>query len=406
MDNLPAVDDTVATTDTVKPLRAGIGASTADDPTAAAEAATQAALAQLDGSPPALVMVLSSVRYDLPRLLAGVRGTAGDVPVVGATTSGHLYQGQLAAPGTGVAVLALAGDRYRFGVASVTGVRADAFTVGRQLARAARDAAGAEDCPHSAIMLLVDGLAGAQQTLLSGVYRVGGAAVPVIGGAAGDDRRLEQTFVFDGDRVLSDGAVAVWIGSQRPVRVVCQHGWQPLGLPQLVTRVDGPVVHEIGGRPARQVFEEHFRHHGPPHDLVWEMPGGHYSAGAFGLIEPDGSLLIRGAFIDGDGVIRTFAPLPAYSAVHLVSCGQDDLLEVADVIAEQALQDVVDPAVLLTFSCVARLDILRDRGAEEPTRLQAAAGNVPTFGFYTYGEYARTRGVAGYHNATIAAVAL
>ena len=72
-----------------------------------------------------------------------------------------------------------------------------------------------------------------------------------------------------------------------------QHGWQPLGLPQLVTRVDGPVVHEIGGRPARQVFEEHFRHHGPPHDLVWEMPGGHYSAGAFGLIEPDGSLLIR-----------------------------------------------------------------------------------------------------------------
>ena len=152
MDNLPAVDDTVATTDTVKPLRAGIGASTAD-PTAAAEAATQAALAQLDGSPPALVMVLSSVRYDLPRLLARVRGTAGDVPVVGATTSGHLYQGQLAAPGTGVAVLALAGDRYRFGVASVTGVRADAFTVGRQLARAARDAAGAEDCPHSAIML-------------------------------------------------------------------------------------------------------------------------------------------------------------------------------------------------------------------------------------------------------------
>ena len=304
-----------------------------------------------------------------------------------------------------MAVLALAGDRYRFGVASVTGVRSDAFTVGRALAREAR-AAAASDCPHGALLLLVDGLAGAQQTLLSGVYRVGGAAVPVIGGAAGDDRRLEQTFVFDGDRVLTDAAVAVWIGSQRPVRVVCRHGWQPIGLPQLVTRVDGPVVHEIGGRPARQVFEEHFRHQGPPHDLVWEMPGGYYSAGAFGLIEPDGSLLIRGAFIDGDGVIRTFAPLPAYSAVHLVSCDQHDLLQVADEIAEQSLAGAADPAVLLTFSCVARLDILRDRGAEEPARLQAAAGPVPTFGFYTYGEYARTRGVAGYHNATIAAVAL
>lgn len=406
MEHLTPANGELATADTTKSLRAGIGASTVDDPTAAGEAAVQAALAQLGGAPPSLLVVAASVRYDLPRLLSAVYETAGQAPVVGATTSGHLYRGHLAPPGTGVAVLALAGDRYRIGVASATGVSSDAFEVGRRLARDARDAAGAADCPHSALLLLVDGLAGAQQTLLSGVYRVGGAAVPVIGGAAGDDRRLEQTFVFDGDRVLTDAAVAVWLGSSRPVRVVCRHGWQPLGLPQLVTRVDGPVVHEIGGRPAREVFEEHFRYQGPPHDLVWEMPGGYYSAGAFGLIEPDGSLLIRGAFIDGDGVIRTFAPLPAYSAVHLVSCGQPDLLRVADEISGQALEGVADPAVLLTFSCVARLDILREHGAQEPARLQTAAGAVPTFGFYTYGEYARTRGVAGYHNATIATVAL
>jgi hypothetical protein len=31
---------------------------------------------------------------------------------------------------------------------------------------------------------------------------------------------------------------------------------------------------------------------------------------------------------------------------------------------------------------------------------------VPTFGFYTYGEFARTTGAAGFHNTTIAALAL
>ena len=62
--------------------------------------------------------------------------------------------------------------------------------------------------------------------------------------------------------------------------------------------------------------------------------------------------------------------------------------------------------MVLVFGCVARLDILGERGHEEARRLQEAAGDMPTFGYYTYGEFARTTGVAGYHNATIAAMAL
>jgi hypothetical protein len=52
------------------------------------------------------------------------------------------------------------------------------------------------------------------------------------------------------------------------------------------------------------------------------------------------------------------------------------------------------------------MDILAERACEEAVRLQKAAGGVPTFGFYTYGEFARTTSVAGYHNATVTALAL
>ncbi|MFC7484141.1 FIST C-terminal domain-containing protein [Luedemannella flava] len=98
-------------------------------------------------------------------------------------------------------------------------------------------------------------------------------------------------------------------------------------------------------------------------------------------------------------------PLPPYAAVQVVSCGPDDLLDVGDATLAAAL-DRPDASVALVFSCVARLDILAGRGAEEARRLQAVAGTVPTFGFYTYGEFARTTSVVGYHNATIAAVIL
>jgi hypothetical protein len=104
-------------------------------------------------------------------------------------------------------------------------------------------------------------------------------------------------------------------------------------------------------------------------------------------------------------MIHTFAPLPVYSAIRIMACDEDDLLAMSHEVAERSVADR-DASVLLVFSCVARLDVLQERGAEEPTRLQAAAGTVPVFGIYTYGEFARTTSVAGYHNATVTAVAL
>jgi hypothetical protein len=78
---------------------------------------------------------------------------------------------------------------------------------------------------------------------------------------------------------------------------------------------------------------------------------------------------------------------------------------VADEIVPRVL-DGRDASIVLLFSCVARWDVLGDRGPEEAVRLQAAAGETSTFGFYTYGEFARTSSVSGYHNATLAAIAL
>jgi hypothetical protein len=94
-----------------------------------------------------------------------------------------------------------------------------------------------------------------------------------------------------------------------------------------------------------------------------------------------------------------------YSAIQIVSCDQEETLAMSRQIAEEAVTGR-DASLLLIFSCVARLDVLQDRGSEEAQVLQAAAGTVPVFGIYTYGEFARTSTVAGYHNSTVTAVAL
>ena len=106
-----------------------------------------------------------------------------------------------------------------------------------------------------------------------------------------------------------------------------------------------------------------------------------------------------------DQMIHTFAPLPVYSAIQIVACESDDLLATSRDVARRSVDDR-DASMLLVFSCIARLDVLQERGPEEAEELQLAAGSVPIFGVYTYGEFARTTSVAGYHNATVTAVAL
>lgn len=384
-------------------LHAASGSSEADDPVEAGTIAATEAMTGLDGQDAAMIIVYASVRYDLPTLLAAIRAVTGDTPLVGETSSGHFIGDHLTQPASGVAVLAMTAGPYRFGFAAVEGLSARTEAAGVELARTAHADLGSEQMPHATLLIFVDGLSAEQQTLIGGLHRVTGSAVPVVGGAAGDDRRLNATYVFFNDRVMRDAAVAVWIGSNDPVPITVGHGWHPIGLPLLITKTDGQIVHEIAGRPARDVFEEHIRAKQPEFDKVRD--GGFYSTHAFGLIEPDGSHLIRGVFMGEDQMIHTFAPLPVYSAIQIVACESDDLLATSRDVAHRSVDDR-DASMLLVFSCIARLDVLQERGPEEAEELQLAAGSVPIFGVYTYGEFARTTSVAGYHNATVTAVAL
>jgi hypothetical protein len=387
-------------------VQVGIGTSEAASAATAGREAATAAVAGLVGEPPALVLVYASVRYHAPDLLAAVREVTGDVPLAGASTSGHFHNAAVTMPGRGVAVLAVTAGPYRFGVASVTGLRDDPGRAGRVLARAAKRAAeDGEAAPHAAMVLLADGLVGGHQELLTGVYRVAGAAVPVVGGAAADDRWVRRTSVFHDDLELTGGAVGIWVDSPWPLPVGVGHGWRPLGRPLLVTEVDGPVVHEIDGRPALEVVREHFRQDQRGDEPGWLREPGYHPPYAFGLIEPDGSLLVRGTFQHEDGTLRTFAPLPPYAPIQIVSSGPADMLAAVEPVIAQAIAGR-EPSVVLGFSCVARLDLLGEQAGEEAALLHRAGLGAATFGFYTYGEFARTTSVAGYHNATLAALAL
>ncbi len=385
-------------------IRAGIGCSKIRKAALAGVEAATSALAGLAGERPALIIVFTTPRYDLSALIEGIRSVTGTTHLVGATGSGEIFQGRHLGFGGGVSVLALTAGPYRFGMASAADIKGNLDRVGQAITRESKAAAGPS--PHAAVVLLADCLAGDLQQLVQGVYRITGPKVAISGGAAGDELKFERTFVFHDDRVIEGGAVALWIASETPVKVVTRHGWEPIGIPLLVTRAEGTEIIELGGRPAAEAYEEQLGF--APGQLSADKFWGTSIVHPFGLLQSDGTAVIRVARSKTEqGTLRIQGCVPPTgSAVQVMSSSLEALLDVADEVAAVALADQPDAGVLLVFSCAARAVILGSRLSEEAQRLQSAAGETPTFGFYCCGEFARTAGVLGTHNATITALAL
>ena len=76
---------------------------------------------------------------------------------------------------------------------------------------------------------------------------------PLVGGLASGDFRSQQTHLFQGDRVHSDGAVAVALGGDYTIQSVVSQGADPIGETWTITAAEGNVVKEIGNKPALEV---------------------------------------------------------------------------------------------------------------------------------------------------------
>src|SRR5262249_52794222 len=160
----------------------------------AGAAATHMALG--DRADAQLLIVFCSDAYDLEALAKGIASEAHDTPVVGCSTAG-----EIAASGpadASVVVTALGGP----GFAVVTGVARDASPRLREAATEAVTATmqGLEERGHAVVLLLTDGLGGDQMEVIRGAYDVVGAQMPLVGGCAGDDLKMDATYqLFNGE---------------------------------------------------------------------------------------------------------------------------------------------------------------------------------------------------------------
>jgi hypothetical protein len=377
----------------------GVGSCVGDQERAGARAADDALL----HDDPKLLIVFCSQAYDLRQLLRQIRARAGDVPLIGCTTAGEIAT---AGPSdASVVVAALGGSGFAVRTAVASEVSRNLREAGARVARSLPDRA---DLPHQVVLLLSDGLAGDQQEVVRGAHGVLGAAVPLVGGCAGDDLKMSQTFQLYHDRVLSGSVVAAGIASNAPLGIGVRHGWRRVGEPMLVTSSAANRVYTLDDRPALDAYLTH---------LGVSEPADQEGLARLALTHPLGLSRRSGEdmarFIGGGDFaqrsLSCIAEVPQGALVWVMEGHAQSVLEATDAACGDSLAALDGrPALgMIAFDCIARRAVLGERGIRsEISRLAAMAPGAPVAGFYTYGEIARVRGVRGFHNQTLVVLAI
>lgn len=380
----------------------GVGRSNAID---SASAGARAAADSLRGEDPSLLVVFCSDAYDTEALLAGIRRHCPGVPLIGCSTAGEIAG---SGPGDeGVVVTAFGGQGFTAATTVAPGAAGDLRAAGENAATCI-DELG--DSDHRVLILLTDGLAGDQQEIVRGAYSVVGAGVPMVGGCAGDDLRMESTVQLHGDQVLTDSVVAAALGSDAPIGIGVRHGWRRVGDPMLITRSEGTCVHTIDERPALDVYLE--RLEAPPEAREDPAAFTHFAqTHPLGLTSRRDEAHVRfiGEADFENRSLVSIANVPQGARVWLMEGDASSVLDATDGACSDALGALAghEPLGVLAFDCIARRGILGDEGIKaEIERVAANAGGAPVAGFYTYGEIARTAGVQGFHNQTLVVLAV
>jgi small ligand-binding sensory domain FIST len=80
--------------------------------------------------------------------------------------------------------------------------------------------------------------------------------LPVVGGLASAARAPGGNRLVIDDRVVTTGAVGVFLGPGVTVSTVVSQGCRPVGAPYVVTRAERNVLYELAGRPALDRLQE------------------------------------------------------------------------------------------------------------------------------------------------------
>lgn len=221
--------------------------------------------------------------------------------------------------------------------------------------------------------------------LVEGLKKVLGKDVPIIGGIAADQWKLEKTYQFYNDKVVSDAVPVLMFGGNVIFSFGVSSGWEPIGNKRIVTKVDKNIVHELDN----ESIVDFYNYYLGEYSLITTG----YPLAVFPEGEGHDKFYLRNpqAVIEETKSIMFFGDVPHNAIVQLTEATSENIIKATEVAINQAIADFGNskPQIALTFSCAGRSAILGGNTYKETDlSTKALPENCLFSGFYSYGEIA------------------
>jgi len=357
-----------------------------------------------DGFRPTLAFVFISIKQDIDAVcnMLDQRG----IQIFGATTGGEFIDGDIGA-GT-IAILLVDMNRAHFLLLLDDYSENDPTELAKDMATKAKSQfinpafilSCSMDVKSETERLL-------WEPLIRAVESVTGRETIIWGGRAGDDFMFTETVVFTNRQSTRRGILLLAVdGDKILVKGLAASGQKPVGTEKIITKVVGNWVHEIDHQPATEMVlkylglnltKEEAETYYPNQNVTFSVARDTgdpvlRGAGLFNWTEK--SIYILGNIKEGDKIRLTLPP--DFEIIEEIRRNADKIRK----------QEMPDADALLMFSCVGRLGQFGPLIGDEIEGVRNVF-NVPMAGFFTYGEYGRTKnGNNEFHASTCCWVAL
>ncbi|MCI9078769.1 MAG: diguanylate cyclase [Lachnospiraceae bacterium] len=218
--------------------------------------------------------------------------------------------------------------------------------------------------------------------------------IQIFGGVAcSDDITSDDSCVFSKNGEYSGNSVVVifYGGSDLYVDSINVTGWKPLGRKFHVTKSDGCILHELDGIPAYDVYHKYLN--------IQNDENFFYNTLEFPLFyEHNGTTILRTPVAsNADGSITMTSDMDIGSVVRISYGDPGTIIESIKEDSKRIYE--FQPDILHIFSCAARRTFWTSK---EPTYEIYPFKNIsPSSGFFSHGEFLRTKGNLNQHNVTL-----
>jgi hypothetical protein len=386
---------------------ASIGTSQSNDGREAGSQAAHLALGKMNRAPASLALVLATHDYSLPQVASGIASYLSEVPLLGFSTLGTYNTNEDSAN-------TAAGSRRSVTVALLGGdlkARADWWpsagedspaSLQRKLAAlqptqvlqtASLNLMPAQPRTGSlaghTLILALDGLTGEAEKVVGALPE---GRYNVLGCLAGGAVSRGVTYQAGGRQSGAGGCAAALVSGNLSISTGYAHGWQRIGAFARITRARGPLLEELDGRPAVEVYARLFDY--PP--ASWTVPPLDEFVRLYplGIDTPDGGLRVLSPLrVEATGALRMQTAPPQGAAVHVLAASAESCIAAAQSAASQALAALKSsspPILALVLADAAWQLLLQARPEAEFQAVRAILGDeIPVVGGYTFGQIAR-----------------